>query len=173
MSEKLIVPGLNRPFKPISPHHRPAETVLTAFSFYKGNSDSGYCDEIAEGILEKCNDRGAIIFFADFDAKWPSKKDGKTRDFINAVQFFQEITTLERSNGKYIKTYEYKYHAVFSDGAYYYDPVLHNDPISKSDYLRMMKAINPKGISTRYTTSSKYFAKGDYSRQLKYNDFLV
>ncbi|MGN9756185.1 putative T7SS-secreted protein [Streptomyces sp. SD31] len=82
-----------------------------------GNID---CSEIAEYILREVGGQGKIINF--------TIKDGSD---IMIPEKMGEVVT------------DYRYHDVYTDGRYVYDPAMRSDPIPYGDYERAIRLLNP------------------------------
>ncbi|MGA5409315.1 putative T7SS-secreted protein [Streptomyces lavendulocolor] len=82
-----------------------------------GNID---CSEIAERVLEGSGGNGKIINFT-----------------------LRESSTIKIPEEMGAKREKYRYHDVYTDGRYVYDPGLSNDPIPYGDYERAIRLMNP------------------------------
>ncbi|WP_420706606.1 DUF6531 domain-containing protein [Streptomyces sp. NRRL F-5727] len=82
-----------------------------------GNID---CSEIAERILEG------------------SSGDGK---IINLTTRGSDVINIPEEMGS--KVTEYRYHDIYTDGRYVYDPAMSSDPIPYGDYERAIRLLNP------------------------------
>ncbi|MEU2547047.1 putative T7SS-secreted protein [Streptomyces roseolus] len=82
-----------------------------------GNID---CSEIAERVLEG------------------SSGDGK---IINLTTRGSSVINIPEEMGS--KVTEYRYHDVYTDGRYVYDPAMSSDPIPYGDYERAIRLLNP------------------------------
>ncbi|MFJ3904327.1 putative T7SS-secreted protein [Streptomyces sp. NPDC090025] len=82
-----------------------------------GNID---CSEIAERVLEGSSGNGKIINFI--------------------MRGSSEIRIPEEMGAK---VEEYRFHDVYTDGRYVYDPVMSSDPIPYGDYERSIRLLNP------------------------------
>ena len=72
-------------------------------------------------------------------------------DFYNAAGNQGNIYRIEGKNGiingyEYNAILEFDYHEVYSDGISIYDPRYQNVPITKDDYFRALREINPDGF---------------------------
>ncbi|WP_406219369.1 putative T7SS-secreted protein [Streptomyces canus] len=82
-----------------------------------GNID---CSEVAERILRETGGQGKIINFT-------IKND--------------PVINIPESSGRIVT--EYRYHDVYTDGRYVYDPAMSSDPIPYGDYERAIRLLNP------------------------------
>ncbi|MPY50287.1 putative T7SS-secreted protein [Streptomyces acidicola] len=82
-----------------------------------GNID---CSEIAEYILRESGGQGKVINFTI-----------KNDPAIN----------IPEDSGRAVT--EYRYHDVYTDGRYVYDPAMRSDPIPYGDYERSIRLLNP------------------------------
>ncbi|WP_328428279.1 putative T7SS-secreted protein [Streptomyces sp. NBC_00443] len=82
-----------------------------------GNID---CSEIAEYILRESGGQGKVINFTI-----------KNDPIINIPENSGQLVT------------EYRYHDVYTDGRYVYDPAMRADPIPYGDYERAIRLLNP------------------------------
>ncbi|MDG4858324.1 DUF6531 domain-containing protein [Streptomyces sp. T-3] len=105
-------------FRAPNPAHPPSSAATDAMRQVPtgGNID---CSEIAENILRRSGGEGKIINFTT-----PSKE-------INIP-----------SSGGQIET-AYRYHDVYTDGRYIYDPEMSPNPIPLGDYKRALRHLNP------------------------------
>ncbi len=112
------IPGINKPFREVNPQHAPNLAVVSEMNKMKISQDMD-CSEIAEHLHEVAGGKGRIINVA------PEK--GKLLTLI-------EYGKRER---------DFKYHQVFTDGKYVYDPRLSNVAVPKGDWLQMVQKLNP------------------------------
>ncbi|KUN73594.1 type IV secretion protein Rhs [Streptomyces canus] len=82
-----------------------------------GNID---CSEVAERILRETGGQGKIINFT-------IKND--------------PVISIPESSGRIVT--EYRYHDVYTDGRYVYDPAMSSNPIPYGDYERAIRLLNP------------------------------
>ena len=82
-----------------------------------GNID---CSEIAEYIARRADDQGKIINFTIHD---------------------DPAIRIPENGGR--EVVRYRYHDVYTDGRYVYDPVMSPDPITYGDYERAIRLMNP------------------------------
>jgi hypothetical protein len=152
------IPGIDRPFRIPSRQRPPDEAVLTFMTGSRftvsGDLD---CSEIAERLYNMSR-TGALVWFAHLDYRWPERASG-----VSQHPFGPMISIPELKNGR-IMTDDYVYHAVYSDGRYVYDPRLSANAIAKSDYSRLIRELNPRTLSTRYSLGYGTLHKGEYSR---------
>ncbi|MFJ8030641.1 putative T7SS-secreted protein [Streptomyces sp. NPDC096032] len=106
-------------FRAPNPSHPPMDAAVDAMRSAPigGNID---CSEIAEYIHRETGGGGKIINFTTRNSS--------------------EITIPEKMGD--ILT-EYRYHDVYTDGRYVYDPAMSRDPISYGDYERAIRLSNP------------------------------
>ncbi|MGA5119499.1 putative T7SS-secreted protein [Streptomyces pseudogriseolus] len=105
-------------FRDPNPDHPPNEAAVAAMRSTPvgGNID---CSEIAENILRETGG-GKIINFTlhgDSDIRIPEQGGRLAED--------------------------YRYHDVYTDGRYVYDPAMSSDPIPYGDYERAIRLLNP------------------------------
>lgn len=82
-----------------------------------GNID---CSEVAAFILRETGGEGKIINFT-------SRND--------------PVINIPENSGRTVT--EYRYHDVYTDGRYVYDPVMRSDPIPYGDFERAIRLLNP------------------------------
>ncbi|MEU9010992.1 putative T7SS-secreted protein [Streptomyces sp. NPDC048479] len=82
-----------------------------------GNID---CSEIAEYILRRGDGQGKIINFTAHN---------------------DPVIRIPESGGRDVA--DYRYHDVYTDGRYVYDPAMRSDPIPYGDYERAIRLMNP------------------------------
>jgi RHS repeat-associated protein len=106
-------------FREPNPNYPPDEGAVAAMRSAPigGNID---CSEIAEYILREGGGRGNIINFTMRDSS-----------AINIPEDAGRIVT------------EYRYHDVYTDGRYVYDPAMSSKPIPYGDYERAIRLENP------------------------------
>jgi hypothetical protein len=125
--DDIMLPGLERPIRPINSDFPPNQSVANAMnseSMIKYINCSGTdCSKIAEKLLKTANGQGKILEIR------PAQQG--------------QLKVYEGSN----KNLEiYSYHQVYTDGKYVYDPRLSSSPIPKGDWEQHIKGINPDGI---------------------------
>ena len=105
-------------FREPNPDHPPSEAAVAAMRStpFGGNID---CSEIAERILRETGD-GKIVNFT--------------------LRGDPEINIAERG-GRDVEAY--RYHDVYTDGRYVYDPAMSPTPIPYGDYERTVRLLNP------------------------------
>lgn len=158
----MSVPGIDRPFKQPNTQFPPDKDVLALIQTHLlqnmvARNNNVDCSEIAEKLYARASN-GTIVYYAEPDFKWPDRES-----CFNPATILDKIKIPEKEGNKII-TAHYCYHAIFSDGRYIYDPVLSSDAIVKSEYSKLIKSLNPKGLSSRYTFGNAYFHKGEFSR---------
>ncbi|MEU0272352.1 putative T7SS-secreted protein [Streptomyces sp. NPDC006307] len=106
-------------FRPPSPNHPPSVTATEAMGSAPtgGNID---CSEVAEYIRRNSNDEGKIINFTIYG---------------------DPVIRIPEEGGRNVV--DYRYHDVYTDGRYVYDPVMSRDPIPYGDYERAIRLMNP------------------------------
>ncbi|CAL9477766.1 putative T7SS-secreted protein [Streptomyces sp. enrichment culture] len=106
-------------FRQPNPNYPPDPSTIDAMRSAPtgGNID---CSEIAEYIRRETNGEGKIINFT-------LRND---REILIPSRGGQQIT-------------EYRYHDVFTDGRYVYDPEMGPDPVPYGDYERAIRLMNP------------------------------
>ncbi|GCB46360.1 putative T7SS-secreted protein [Streptomyces sp. NL15-2K] len=106
-------------FREANPNYPPdgAATEAMRSAPIGGNID---CSEIAEYILRETGGQGKIINFT-------------TRN--------DSAINIPENSGKVVP--EYRYHDVYTDGRYVYDPAMRSDPIPYGDYERAIRLLNP------------------------------
>ncbi|MFF3329103.1 putative T7SS-secreted protein [Streptomyces sp. NPDC002888] len=106
-------------FREPNPNHPPDEGATAAMRSAPigGNID---CSEIAEYILREAGGRGEIINFTMRESS-----------AINIPEGAGRVVT------------EYRYHDVYADGRYVYDPAMSSKPIPYGDYERAIRLENP------------------------------
>jgi filamentous hemagglutinin len=123
-----ILPGMNRPFRPVNPEYPPTQSVVDAMSSPRIQTMVGYldnvdCSEIAEKLLQSANGTGKII---------------EVRPVQNGnLTLYQNGDT--RSNNYY--------HQVYTDGRYVYDPTLSTKPVPYGDWEQHIRGMNPSGVT--------------------------
>ncbi|WP_121716242.1 DUF6531 domain-containing protein [Streptomyces sp. E5N91] len=105
-------------FRDPNPDHPPSEAAVAAMRStpFGGNID---CSEVAERILRETGN-GRIINFT--------------------LRGDPEILIPEEGG---IRQVDYRYHDVYTDGRYVYDPAMRSDPIPYGDYERAIRLLNP------------------------------
>jgi len=105
-------------FRDPNPDHPPSEAAVAAMRStpFGGNID---CSEVAERILRETGN-GRIINFT--------------------LRGDPEIVIPEEGG---IRQVDYRYHDVYTDGRYVYDPAMRSDPIPYGDYERAIRLLNP------------------------------
>ncbi|MGW0509734.1 putative T7SS-secreted protein [Streptomyces olivaceoviridis] len=106
-------------FRNPNPNHPPSEAATTAMRSAPigGNVD---CSEIAEYILRETGGQGKIINFTTHGSK----------EIVIPEKMGRELST-------------YRYHDIYTDGRYVYDPAMSKDPITYGDYERAIRLTNP------------------------------
>ncbi|MGX1132823.1 RHS repeat-associated protein [Streptomyces glaucescens] len=106
-------------FRAPNPNHPPDEAAIAAMRSAPigGNID---CSEIAEYILRETGGRGKIINITTPDGS--------------------DVRIPEKSG---TELSDYRYHDVYTDGRYVYDPALSREPIPYGDYERAIRLENP------------------------------
>jgi len=106
-------------FREANPNFPPdgAATAAMRSAPIGGNID---CSEIAEYIMRESGGQGKIVNFTIKD---------------------DPIISIPESSGQVVT--EYRYHDVYSDGRYVYDPAMRSDPIPYGDYERSIRLLNP------------------------------
>ncbi|MFC4499892.1 MULTISPECIES: putative T7SS-secreted protein [Streptomyces] len=106
-------------FREPNPDHLPDEGATAAMRAAPigGNID---CSEIAEYILRENGGQGKIINFTT-----------RNSSSINIPENSGSMVT------------EYRYHDVYTDGRYVYDPAMSSNPITYGDYERAIRLENP------------------------------
>ncbi|MDH6516914.1 RHS repeat-associated protein [Streptomyces sp. SAI-135] len=106
-------------FREPNPNFPPDATAVDAMRSAPtgGNID---CSEIAERILRETGGQGKIINFT-------IKND--------------PVIKIPESSGNLVT--EYRYHDVYTDGRYVYDPAMSSNPIPYGDYERAIRLLNP------------------------------
>ncbi|WP_426336032.1 hemagglutinin repeat-containing protein [Pseudoduganella sp. R-31] len=94
-----------------------------------------YCTDCALELSKAARGEGKLVVFSGRDAKWPKEYDWQMGNGIN----------VPGANG----TLNFSYHTVYTDGRYFYDPLLSNSPVPQAEYLQMLKSLNEKGVSWR------------------------
>ncbi len=151
---------LNYPVKPINEQFPPcqiARKLMKNLSVRAMVLNDADCSEIAEKFYN-AQSSGAIIYYADISFDWPDKVSS-----FDIGKIFKSIYIPENRN-KSIIAESYSYHAVFTDGRYVFDPALSDEPVVKSDYVKILKKLNPSGISFRYCQGNSSFYKGEFRR---------
>ncbi|MGE4350494.1 MAG: hypothetical protein AB7D28_12130 [Candidatus Berkiella sp.] len=88
--------------------------------------DDTDCSEIAERLYKASGGKGSIITI--------KSKEGIKNIFIG-----------EKQGGGYVPK-DYKYHTVFRDNHYVYDPHLSKNPVPRGDYQSIITKLNPQGV---------------------------
>ncbi|MGW2639439.1 putative T7SS-secreted protein [Streptomyces sp. NPDC001348] len=106
-------------FRESNPNFPPHEAATNAMRSAPigGNID---CSEIAEYILRETGGEGKVINFT--------------------IRNSSEITIPEKMGARLP---EYRYHDVYTDGRYVYDPAMSKNPITYGDYERAIRLSNP------------------------------
>ncbi|MGV9554281.1 putative T7SS-secreted protein [Streptomyces sp. NPDC003522] len=106
-------------FREPNTNHPPDEGAITAMRSAPigGNID---CSEIAEYILRENGGKGKIINF--------------TSPHSSTINIPEQSGSLVQ---------EYRYHDVYTDGRYVYDPAMSSNPITYGDYERAIRLENP------------------------------
>jgi hypothetical protein len=114
------IPGVDKPFRGVNPEYPPNSAVVEKMNNLKICSGTD-CSEIAN-ILKNTAGEGRIL-------------------------------TVTGRGGSDLKLPEYgkvdsgfKYHEIFTDGRYVYDPRLSSTPVPLSDWKRMIQGLNPGAL---------------------------
>jgi filamentous hemagglutinin len=70
------------------------------------------------------------------------KANGSKGEILNFTSSTGDLNVVENGSSK-----SYVYHQVYSDGNYVYDPRWNNVPISKDNYIQMLKNMNGGNVS--------------------------
>jgi filamentous hemagglutinin len=95
-----------------------------------------YCTDCALGLQQAANGEGNVVIFSGKNASWPEQYDWG----MGSSNF--KVPTMDGSA-------DFAYHSVYTDGRYFYDPLLSAEPIPQSQFLGSLKNLNPDGISWR------------------------
>ncbi|MFG2211800.1 putative T7SS-secreted protein [Streptomyces sp. NPDC048638] len=106
-------------FRPPNPNHPPHQAAIDAMRAAPvgGNVD---CSELAEYILKRSGGKGEVINFTSHSG---------------------EMFKVPQEGGRLIE--EFKYHDVYTDGKYVYDPELGSNPVPLGDFKRSIRHLNP------------------------------
>ncbi|MEU3355709.1 putative T7SS-secreted protein [Streptomyces sp. NPDC037389] len=74
-------------------------------------------------------------------AEWILKDSGGEGKIINFTSHSDPVIRVPESGGAIIE--EYRYHDVYTDGRYVYDPAFGESPVPLGDYKRALRLINP------------------------------
>jgi len=123
-----ILPGMNRPFRPVNPEYPPTQSVVDAMNSPRiqamaDNLRYVDCSEIAGKLLDSAGGVGKII----------------------EVRPTQPRSLTLYQNGK-TQTDVY-YHQVYTDGRYVYDPTLSTKPVPYGDWEQHIRGMNPSGVT--------------------------
>lgn len=98
------------------------EEIKGRKDWYKLNENYD-CSEIAEDLLNISGGKGKI-YNIESKTGWVNGKEyGEIKNF--------------------------QYHQVYSDGKYIYDPRFSDSPLLNEDYFKIMKELNPNGITIK------------------------
>jgi len=117
-----VIPGLGRPFRSVNSEFPPNTNLVDAMNNMK-IYESTDCSTIAERLFETANKQGNIL-----------RVEPSEYGYLNLFEYGRRLS------GQY-------YHEVYTDGQYIYDPRLSSTPIPKGDWERMLRGLNPGGIS--------------------------
>jgi len=127
VTDGLIPPGMERPFRPVNPEFPPNTAVVDAMKSpqIKGMTvcQGADCSEIASKLLSAAAGKGKVI-------EVRPKQPGNLTLFENGA----------KEPGQF-------YHQVYTDGRYVYDPRLSSNPIPKGDWEQHIKGMNPEGVT--------------------------
>jgi YD repeat-containing protein len=105
-----------------------------------GNNPIGdydyYCTEEAFNIRNAAGNQGKVVIFSHKDALWKDKYD---------IGMLSENIHIPTTGGNE----PFTYHSVYTDGKFIYDPLVGSQPIPQSQYISMLRELNPNGISWR------------------------
>lgn len=106
-------------FRPPNPDHPPHQAAVDAMRAAPvgGNVD---CSELAEYILKRSEGKGEVINFTSHSG---------------------EMFKVPQEGGRLVE--EFKYHDVYTDGKYVYDPELGSNPVPLGDFKRAIRHLNP------------------------------
>jgi hypothetical protein len=121
MAKPGEIPGIDIPFRKVNPKYPANQEVLKKARSIDVEAEWLDCSEIADDLLKAANGKGRIIEVT------PSK--GK------------DLTLYELG-----KEEKFKYHQVYTDGQYVYDPRASSDPIPKGDWEIMVRSLNPGAV---------------------------
>jgi hypothetical protein len=94
-----------------------------------------YCTDCALRLSNVANGEGEVVIFSGIDARWPATYDWGMGNGVRVPS----------SQGPL----DFAYHAVYTDGRYFFDPLLSETPISQRQYINMLRSINSNEISWR------------------------
>lgn len=97
-----------------------------------------YCSDCAIDLKNAAGGEGKIVIFSGKDANWPQKYDWGIG--VSPEQF--RVPTAQGP-------VNFSYHSVYTDGKYFFDPLLSSNPIPQSEYKFMLNAANPNGTTWR------------------------
>jgi hypothetical protein len=126
---EVVLPGMNRPIRPINADFPPNQAVVDAANspeMRKWAVDYArciHCSEIAPKLLQAAGGKGQIL-----------EVRPTTPRNLNVF----ENGRLEQGQS---------YHQVYTDGRYVYDPRLSPQPIPKGDWEQHIRNINPGGVN--------------------------
>jgi hypothetical protein len=94
-----------------------------------------YCTDCALNLSRAAGGEGKVVVFSDANAQWPEKYNWGMGGNVRVPSAQGPL--------------DFAYHSVYTDGRYFYDPLLSKTPIPQAQYLDMLKSLNPNGISWR------------------------
>ncbi|RFA24285.1 hypothetical protein CAI21_22280 [Alkalilimnicola ehrlichii] len=114
------VPGIDRPFRQINPEHPPNAAVVEHMSSMRICTGTD-CSEIADALRNVA---------------------GEGRILRVTGQGGGDLRLLEHGR----VDSGFRYHEVFTDGRYVYDPRLNDTPVPEGDWIRMIQGLNPGAL---------------------------
>ncbi|ANJ67313.1 hypothetical protein A9404_07880 [Halothiobacillus diazotrophicus] len=112
------IPGIDKPFRAANSAYPPSASLVDQMNSMKLCAGTD-CSEIAEKLFNAAGGNGKIL-----------RVTGKGGGDINLLEH-------GRVDGPF------KYHEVFTDGRYVYDPRLSGSPVPKGDWEQMIRGLNP------------------------------
>ncbi|SHO58969.1 hypothetical protein [Vibrio quintilis] len=101
------------------------------------------CSQISKNYYEIAEKQGKIIVFRDANAPWLSGPEKHLRGKFNTpFKDFSEFYYPQSVKGGETRETRESYHALYTDGRYFYDGGLHNDGIPIGDYMKLIKFMN-------------------------------
>ncbi|MTW14567.1 hypothetical protein GM658_28530 [Pseudoduganella eburnea] len=94
-----------------------------------------YCTDCAFNLRNAAGGQGKVVIFSDAATQWPAKYDWGMGGGVRVPSAQGPV--------------DFAYHSVYTDGRYFYDPLLSNTPIPQAKYIDMLKSLNPNGTSWR------------------------